>query len=168
LGVNPDVSNEVLTGHYRKLAMENHPDNLIARGLPKEFVAIATKRMAAINQAYGAIAKERQSPPKAFRAGEVIFREGERADKMYVIRSGEVVIERAGHVVATLPPGAMFGEMALIDGSPRSGTARAKTDCEVAVISEETFLFLIHETPFFAMAVMRTLVDRLRRASGAS
>ena len=70
----------------------------------------------------------------------MIFREGERADKMYVIRSGEVVIERAGHVAATLPPGAMFGEMALIDGSPRSGTARAKTDCEVAVISEETFL----------------------------
>jgi CRP/FNR family transcriptional regulator, cyclic AMP receptor protein len=98
--------------------------------------------------------------PEAFKAGEVILREGDKADKMYVIRSGEVVIERAGHVVATLPPGAMFGEMALIDGSPRSGTARAKTDCEVAVISEETFLFLIHETPFFAMAMMRTLGDR--------
>jgi DnaJ like chaperone protein len=168
LGVNPDVSNEVLTSHYRKLATENHPGNLIARGVPKEFAAIATKRMAAINQAFGAIAKERQSPPQAFRAGEVIFREGGRADKMYVIRSGEVVIERAGHVIATLPPGDMFGEMALIDGSPRSGTARAKTDCEVAVIGQETFLFLIHETPFFAMAVMRTLVERLRRASGAS
>jgi DnaJ like chaperone protein len=168
LGVNPDVSNEVLTSHYRKLVMENHPDNLIARGVPKEFVAIATKRMAAINQAYGAIAKARQSPPEAFKAGEVIFREGDKADKMYVIRSGEVVIERAGHVVATLPSGAMFGEMALIDGSPRSATARAKTNCELAVIGHEAFLYLVHETPFFAMAVMRTLVDRLRRASGAS
>jgi len=83
------------------------------------------------------------------------------------LRSGEVVIEKAGRVVATLSRGSMFGEMALIDGSPRSATARAKTDCEVSVIGQETFLFLIHETPFFAMAVMRTLVDRLRRASGA-
>ena len=167
LGVNPDVSNEMLTNQYRKLVAENHPGNLIARGVPQEFVAIATKRMAAINQAYGAIAKERQRPPQAFRAGAVIFREGNKADMMYVIRSGEVVIERAGHVVATLSRGSMFGEMALIDGSPRSATARAKTDCEVSVIGQETFLFLIHETPFFAMAVMRTLVDRLRRASGA-
>jgi CRP/FNR family transcriptional regulator, cyclic AMP receptor protein len=73
----------------------------------------------------------------------------------------------AVHVVATLKQGSIFGEMALIDGSPRSATARAKTDCELAVIGQETFLYLIHETPFFAMAVMRTLVDRLRRASGA-
>jgi DnaJ like chaperone protein len=167
LGVNPDVSNEVLTNQYRKLAAENDPVNLIARGVPPEFVAIATKRMAAINQAYGAIAKERQHPPQALRAGGVIFREGDKADTMYVIRSGEVVIERAGHVVATLSRGSMFGEMALIDGSPRSATARAKTDCEVSVIGQETLLFLIHETPFFAMAVMRTLVDRLRRATGA-
>ena len=58
--------------------------------------------------------------------------------------------------------------MALIDGSPRSATSRAKTDCELAVIGHEAFLYLVHETPFFAMAVMRTLVDRLRRASGAS
>ena len=123
--------------------------------------------MAAINQAYGAIAKERQRPPQAFKAGAVIFRAGDKADTMYVIRSGEVVIERATKIVATLVQGAMFGEMALIDGSPRSATARAKTDCEVTVIGQETFLFLIHETPFFAMAVMPTLVDRLRHASGA-
>jgi len=97
----------------------------------------------------------------------VIFRAGDKADTMYVIRSGATKIERAGHVVATLSQGSMFGEMALIDGSPRSATARAKTDCELAVIGQETFLYLVHETPFFAMAVMRTLVDRLRRASGA-
>ncbi|HEX2448498.1 MAG TPA: cyclic nucleotide-binding domain-containing protein [Methyloceanibacter sp.] len=166
LGVNRDISNEALTSHYRKLVMENHPGNLIARGVPKEFVAIATKRMAAINQAYGAIIKERRRPPQAFSAGEVIFREGDKADTMYVIRSGEVVIERAGQVFASLTSGAIFGEMALIDNSPRSATARAKTNCELTVIGQETFLFLIHETPFFAMAVMRTLVDRLRRAAG--
>ena len=65
-------------------------------------MTIASKRMAAINQAYAAIAKQRRRPPQAFKPGEAIFREGEKADTMYVIRSGEVVIERAGKVVATL------------------------------------------------------------------
>jgi CRP-like cAMP-binding protein len=62
----------------------------------------------------------------------------------------------------TLGPGGIFGEMALIDGTVRSATVRAKTDCEVAPINEKTFLFLVHETPFFAIAVMRALAGRLR------
>ncbi len=79
-------------------------------------------------------------------------------------RSGEIDIERDGVVAETLSAGGIFGEMALIDGSPRSATARAKTACEVAPINEKSFLFLVHETPFFAIAVMRTLAERLRRS----
>jgi DnaJ like chaperone protein len=60
LGVKPSVSNEGLKNHYRKLVAEHHPDKLIARGLPREFVAIATKKIAAINEAYDQIAKERK------------------------------------------------------------------------------------------------------------
>ena len=48
-----------LKSHYRKLVADNHPDKLIARGVPKEFVAIATEKIAVINEAYGQIAKER-------------------------------------------------------------------------------------------------------------
>ena len=102
-------------------------------------------------------------PPASYAAGEVIFAEGDRGDAMFVVRTGEVTIERGGRVMETLSGGGVFGEMALIDGSPRSATVRAKTDCEVAPINEKTFLFLVHETPFFAIAVMRTLADRLRR-----
>jgi CRP-like cAMP-binding protein len=83
---------------------------------------------------------------------------------MYVVRTGEVEIERDGKVVDSVSPGGIFGEMALIDGAPRAATARAKTACEVAPITEKTFLFLVHETPYFALAVMRTLADRLRRS----
>jgi CRP/FNR family cyclic AMP-dependent transcriptional regulator len=102
-------------------------------------------------------------PPARYAAGDVIFAEGDKGDTMYVVRTGEVTIEHSGRVMETLGGGGIFGEMALIDGSARSATARAKTDCEVAPINEKTFLFLVHETPFFAIAVMRTLADRLRR-----
>jgi CRP/FNR family transcriptional regulator, cyclic AMP receptor protein len=104
-------------------------------------------------------------PPAKFEPGEVIFSEGDKGDKMYVIRSGEIEVERDGKIVETLSGGGIFGEMALIDGSPRAATARAKTACEVAPITEKTFLFLVHETPFFAIAVMRSLADRLRRSA---
>ncbi len=85
---------------------------------------------------------------------------------MFVVCSGEVVIERAGKLIDNLSAGDIFGEMALIDGSPRSATARAKTDCQVAPISENAFQKLLVETPLFALSVMRTLADRLRRSSG--
>jgi CRP/FNR family cyclic AMP-dependent transcriptional regulator len=103
-------------------------------------------------------------PPAKFKAGEVIFSAGDKGDKMYVIRNGEVEVERDGKIVEMLSAGGIFGEMALIDGAPRAATARAKTKCEVAPISEKTFLFLVHETPYFAIAVMRALADRLRRS----
>ena len=98
-------------------------------------------------------------PPAKFEPGQVIFSEGDKGNKMYVIRSGEVEVERDGKIVETLSGGGIFGEMALIDGSPRAATARAKTACEVAPITEKSFLFLVHETPYFAVAVMRTLHD---------
>jgi len=55
----PSISDDELKSHYRKLIADNHPDKLIARGVPKEFTAIATKKAAAINEAFDAIGKER-------------------------------------------------------------------------------------------------------------
>ncbi len=60
LGVAPDISNEDLQRHYRKLMVENHPDKLIARGLPQEMIDIANKKIAEINGAYDEIKRERQ------------------------------------------------------------------------------------------------------------
>jgi CRP-like cAMP-binding protein len=53
--------------------------------------------------------------------------------------------------------------LALIDRSPRSATAIAKTDCVLIKIDERQFLYLVQETPFFALIVMRTMAARLRR-----
>ena len=90
-----------------------------------------------------------------------------RVNSMFLIRSGEVEIERHGKVIETLPgSGGIFGEMALIDGLPRSATRpRQAQHCVVAPINEKIFLFLVHETPYFAIAVMRTLADRVRRSA---
>ena len=82
---------------------------------------------------------------------------------MYVVLSGEVEIQLQGTVIDTLAQGGTFGEMALIDGSPRSATVVAKTSCEVAAINEKTFVLLVDEMPYFALSTMRNLVDRLRR-----
>ena len=103
------------------------------------------------------------SPTTTFAPGEVIFREGDKADKMYVILSGELEVHLQGMVIDRLTQGGTFGEMALIDGSPRSATVVAKTGCELAAINEKTFVFLADEMPYFALHTMRNLVERLRR-----
>ncbi|MGI9405931.1 MAG: TerB family tellurite resistance protein [Hyphomicrobiaceae bacterium] len=59
LGVTPDIGDEALKKHYRKLIAENHPDRAMARGMPEEFITIATEKSAAINEAYEEIARER-------------------------------------------------------------------------------------------------------------
>jgi DnaJ like chaperone protein len=59
LGITPDIDNDTLKSHYRKLVLDNHPDKMIARGVPPEFVSLATKKVAAINAAYEEVAKER-------------------------------------------------------------------------------------------------------------
>ena len=59
LGIQPAISNEELKSHYRRMVADNHPDKLMARGVPKEFIAIATEKVATINEAYEVIARER-------------------------------------------------------------------------------------------------------------
>ena len=60
LGITPDIDNDTLKHHYHKLVLENHPDKMIARGVPPEFVSLATKKIALINAAYKEVAKERR------------------------------------------------------------------------------------------------------------
>ena len=96
------------------------------------------------------------------RAGGVIFREGEQADELFVIKSGYVRIQIGNRMVAELTADDIFGEMALIDSEPRSATAVAITDVELVPITEKQFLFLVGQTPDFALNVMRTLAQRLR------
>jgi CRP-like cAMP-binding protein len=95
-------------------------------------------------------------------AGGVVFREGDEADTMFGIVEGEITLYTKNHVIATLGPDDIFGEMALIDSAPRMATAVASVDTVLAVINRHRFLFLVHETPTFALSVMSAMADRFR------
>jgi CRP/FNR family transcriptional regulator, cyclic AMP receptor protein len=97
-----------------------------------------------------------------FKAGAIIFREGDRAQELFVIKSGEVRIQIGNTTVSELSADHVFGEMALIDSEPRSASAIAVTDVELVPVSEKQFLFLVSQTPYFALKVMRVLAQRLR------
>ena len=101
---------------------------------------------------------------RAFTADEVIFKEGETGEEMYYIISGEVEIAVAGKVMEVIQAEGIIGEMALIDNSPRSATATARTDATLAVIDQDRFTALLQQTPLFAIQVMRILARRLRRS----
>ncbi|HVN53899.1 MAG TPA: cyclic nucleotide-binding domain-containing protein [Anaerolineaceae bacterium] len=101
---------------------------------------------------------------KSYAAGETIFRYGDPADVMYVIVEGEVdIVGNTGVVIDSLSEGDLFGEMALVDDSPRSGTALAKTDCKVVPVNRQRFEFMVQNTPHFAVVVMTIMAERLRR-----
>ena len=102
------------------------------------------------------------SERRTLAAGDVLFTEGDSGTEMFGVISGLIELRHGDRVVATVGPDATFGEMSLIDQSPRSLTAVAAEASEIAVIDERVFLFLVHETPTFALQVMRTLADHIR------
>lgn len=104
-------------------------------------------------------AKETQT----FAAGDTLFAAGSTDRHMYALREGEVEIHFNDALIETVGPGGFVGEKSLIDEQPHTTTAIAKTDVVVAVIDEKKFLFLVHETPLFALQVMRVQAQRIRR-----
>jgi CRP-like cAMP-binding protein len=100
---------------------------------------------------------------KEFKAGTTIFSKGEPGNEMFIILDGEVDIHVGSGVIDNLKDTEVFGEMALIDSHVRSATAIARTDCRLAAIDEQRFLFLVRESPFFALDIMKIMACRLRR-----
>lgn len=95
--------------------------------------------------------------------GDVLMRQGESGDEFFVVVSGNVVIEREDQQLARLGPGDFLGEIALIDGRPRTATATADGDTHLLVLDRRHFEALLDEFPGIGRQVARTLVDRIRR-----
>jgi CRP/FNR family cyclic AMP-dependent transcriptional regulator len=98
-----------------------------------------------------------------YEPGQTIFNQGDQGDSMYVLIEGEIEIRVNDKAIDTAGPGEILGEMALVDNLPRSATAVAKTTCKVVPVNERQFNFMVQETPFFAITVMRIMCDRLRK-----
>jgi len=102
---------------------------------------------------------------KKLNMGEALFNEGDRGDAMYLIREGKIKISKGKgadeKVLAILKEGDFFGEMAIIDGSPRSASAVAVAVTSLLVIDKETFKAKIRENPLIEY-ILETLTKRLR------
>ena len=106
---------------------------------------------------------------QSYTDGEYIFREGESAVFAYIVKSGAVEITKRSasgeQVLAELAPPTIFGEMALIDGNPRSAGARAKGDTVVTEVTEESFLTYLRQNPEAAVRIMKTISENLRSSN---
>jgi len=95
-------------------------------------------------------------------AGDVVFAEGDSGREMFGLISGAIELRKGARPLRTLGVGDTFGEMAIVSAAPRSLSAVATEDSELAVIDQRSFLFLVHETPTFAIQVMRSMAERIR------
>src|SRR5262249_9004011 len=95
-------------------------------------------------------------------AGTLIFEAGASGTAMFGILGGEGEGRLPNGAVRRLGPGETVGEMAIGDSSPRNAPGVGVTDTKLAVIDRRTFLFLVHETPTFALQVMSSMAQRLR------
>jgi len=97
------------------------------------------------------------------RVGDVLFREGDDGDALYIVRRGTLQIVSGSTVYETVTAGGIVGEMAIIEeGAPRSATVIATAFAELIKIDTSNFLTLLAETPEFALTVMREMSRRLR------
>jgi CRP-like cAMP-binding protein len=111
-----------------------------------------------VNDALERLARE-------FPAGTVLFEEGQPGDDMYIVVSGEIELRRqvgaSERVVAVLPPGEFFGEMAILNARPRSATAVVRTAARLFVVDGTTFEAMLHARPEIALRIIRSLATRL-------
>jgi CRP-like cAMP-binding protein len=108
----------------------------------------------------------RAGETKRVGVGEVVFEKGTRGDTMFILTRGTVGLSDADRVLDTVQAPGLFGELALIESTPRALTATVTADADLVEIPARMFWVLVHETPYFAQLVMRVMAERLRRASG--
>jgi CRP/FNR family cyclic AMP-dependent transcriptional regulator len=104
------------------------------------------------------------------RRGEVLFREGDSGDKLFIVTEGKVKLGKSSsdgreNLLAILGPGQMFGELSLFDPGPRSATVTAVTDCVMQGLSHDELLEWLTGRPAVARGLLAQLGSRLRKAN---
>ena len=100
-----------------------------------------------------------------FPVGSVVFNQGDAGNCMYIVQSGALEMTIGDKVIESVGTNEAIGFMSMVDGSPRSSTARVKDACELTVIDARAFRFMVDEVPNFAMFIMGVMARRIRGMS---
>jgi CRP-like cAMP-binding protein len=100
-----------------------------------------------------------------YEKGKIIMVAGQTGALMYIVVDGRVSISIRGAVVERVGPGGVFGEMALIDQSPRSANAVAESDCQLLAINRNVFLNLVKSDPSFGISLLGSMAERVRNTA---
>src|SRR5262249_19053077 len=103
----------------------------------------------------------------SYAPGSVVFNQGEAGSCMYVVQSGVVEMVIGDKVVEVCGPNEAIGFMSIIDSAPRTSTARVKEACELSVIDQRKFRYMLDEVPNFALYIMGVMARRIRGMSQA-
>ena len=107
-----------------------------------------------------------ESAAVRYERGKVIMVQGQVGNLMYVVQEGRVAITLRGSVIERVGPGGLFGEMALVDQSPRLANANAETDCTLLAMNRAVFLNLVKADPLFGVSLLTAIAERVRSTAG--
>ena len=110
---------------------------------------------------------QRAGASVTYAAGSVVFNKDDPGSCMYVVQSGVIEMVIGDKVVEVCGPNEAIGFMSVIDGARRSSTARVKEACELSLIDQRKFRFMIDEVPNFALYIMGAMARRIRGMSQA-
>ena len=123
----------------------------------KESAVFDPKRLAELAEGLS------RDEPVFYERGATIVKEGQQGLRMYAVMEGRVAASIRGSVVERLGPGGVFGELALVEPSPRLATVVAETDCTLLPVSRTGFQLIVKTSPEFAESLLEALARRLRR-----
>jgi CRP-like cAMP-binding protein len=158
---NPFISQALVRDHARTLEHE-------AAGR-RQAADVVTAHLAAVRLFATCSRKELRAVAKSakiatVKSGAQIITEGDEGNTMYVILAGTARVSRAGRKLATVGPGAAFGELALLSKGPRTATVVALSDMEVAIITRRKLTRLLEAAPAFARKLLEALAGVVRES----
>lgn len=159
LGGNPEFALMLASVMYDRLRF------IAARLASRPTAAGATAREATAFEPRLVAQMEAALPRTAIvrhRQETLIMKEGQSGKFMYLVKSGRVAIAVGNTVVEVVGPGGTFGEMAVIDQSPRTARAGTLDETELLAIDRESLIAVVRQHPEVAMALLRAIADRLR------
>lgn len=159
LGRNPEFAMmlaSVMYDRLRLIAARLAARNLKPGSAAREASVFDPALLARLEQALPRTAAVR------YAQGTIIMKEGQVGVYMYVVKTGKVAIAIGSNVVEVVGPGGAFGEMAVIDQSPRTARAGSVEDCVLLAIDRPSLLEAVRKEPAFAMAMLRGIAERLR------